>query len=208
MNPLSLLCKGFLTSGSLIVAIGAQNAYVLRQGLSRHHLFLTASLCAAIDAILIFLGVAGLGRSLTSHPLFLRGATYFAIAFLAIYGSKLLFSAMRPQSMAVALEDEPPSVKQTVILLLSLSLLNPHVYLDTVLLLGSIAAQHAPHEQPLFALGAIAASFCWFFGLAYGARLLAPLLQTPKAWRAIDLITGLTLWGVAWGITYSKVSLG
>lgn len=192
------LLKGFSTGGSLIVAIGAQNAFVLKQGLMRQHLLLTALMCALIDSALIILGVAGFGHIIEEYPWFIDAAKYFAVAFLVVYGACSLKSAFTNKSKLTLDQEECPSAKKTVLALLGLSLLNPHVYLDTVILLGSIAAQE--QQQLLFAMGAIAASFLWFFAITYGARLLTPLLQKKHSWRAIDIIIALTMWGIAFSI--------
>ncbi len=191
------LLKGFSTSGSLIMAIGAQNAFVIRQGLMRRHLLMTALLCSSIDALLILLGVLGFGQLISTYPLLIELTKYFAIIFLFFYGAVSLKSAFKPRFLEGTKEQNLPSIKRTVGLLLALSLLNPHVYLDTVILLGSIASQQPSHEQIYFALGAISASFLWFFAITYGSRLLAPLLSKPSSWRIIDSLVGAMMWGIA-----------
>jgi L-lysine exporter family protein LysE/ArgO len=190
------LFKGFGTTAGLIVAIGAQNAFVMRQGFLRRHLFLTALLCSLIDTALIILGVLGFGKMISLYPLSILIANYFAMIFLTIYGAISFRSAFKPRNLVYTQGAEQP-VRKTILLLLAFSLLNPHVYLDTVILLGSIASQQPGHHQPYFALGAIAASFTWFFTLTYGCRLLTPYLQKPKIWRAIDLIIAITMWSIA-----------
>ncbi len=193
---LSLL-KGFTTSGSLIVAIGAQNVFVLRQGLMRRHLLLTALFCSFIDAFLILLGVLGFGKLLTICPLAIELANYLAIVFLIWYGAFALRSAFKPKSLETGNGQELPSKTKTLFLLFAMSVLNPHVYLDTVILLGSIASQQPSYEQIYFAFGAISASFIWFFTLTYGSRLLAPLLSKPNSWRIIDSLVAVMMWGIA-----------
>jgi len=190
------LLKGFSTSGSLIMAIGAQNAFVIRQGLLRRHLLLTALICSLIDGLLIILGVLGFGHVISAYPSLIELSKYFAIIFLFLYGAISLKSAFKPKSLEEVEEKTFPSVKRTVFLLLALSLLNPHVYLDTVILLGSIASQQPAHQQIYFALGAISASFVWFFALTYGSRFLAPLLRKPRSWRIIDCLVALTMWAI------------
>lgn len=197
------LLKGFSTGGSLIVAIGAQNAFVIRQGLRLQHLFLTALLCSLIDALLIILGVAGFGRFISSYPFFIEVTKYFAILFLFIYGSISFKSALKKKSASFSPDEESPSAKKTILTLLAFSLLNPHVYLDTVILLGSIASQQPAHEQMYFAFGAIGASFIWFFAITYGARYLAPLFQKDLSWRIIESVIGLTMWGIALSLIYT-----
>ena len=192
-----MLLKGFSASGALIVAIGAQNAFVIRQGLLRRHLLLTALLCSTIDALLILLGVLGFGQVISAYPLSIQLAKIFAIVFLLFYGVVSLKSAFKPKYLESVEERGGISAKRTLFLLLGFSLLNPHVYLDTVILLGSIASQQPPHEQSYFAVGAIAASFIWFFALTYGSRLLAPVLSKERSWRIIDTLVACTMWGIA-----------
>lgn len=196
----SILLKGFTVSGGLIMAIGAQNAFVIKQGLTRRHLFVTALLCSLIDAVLIFSGILGFGELISSYPVFLVISKYFAVAFLTVYGFISLKSAFKAKSLRAAEEEFLPSIKKTVLIILALSLLNPHVYIDTVVLLGSIASQHAEEEKIFFALGAISASFAWFFSITYGSRFLAPLLQHPNSWRVIDTLVAATMWVIAVGL--------
>jgi L-lysine exporter family protein LysE/ArgO len=191
---LTTLLQGFSTGASLIIAIGAQNAFVIRQGLLRRYLLLTALLCSLIDALLITLGILGFGHLLKTYPLLIAIAKYTAIAFLLTYGLLALRSALRPKSLSTT-TDSPSSLKKTILLILALGLLNPHVYLDTVILLGSIASQATSRLH--FAIGAILASFLWFFALTYGSRLLAPLLTKPTSWKVIDLTVALIMWTIA-----------
>lgn len=201
MNILISLLKGFSASGGLIMAIGAQNAFVLRQGLKRKHLLLTALMCSIIDAVLIFLGVIGFGYYISEYPLFIDLSKYFAAAFLIVYGLLSFKSALKSNSLNCTLEEcSNSSAKKIIVTLLALSLLNPHVYLDTVILLGSIASQQPAHEQFYFALGAMSASFTWFFALTFGARLLAPFFQRESSWRIIDGLVAITMWGMALSI--------
>ncbi len=192
-----LLLKGFASSASLIVAIGAQNAFVIRQGLLQNHLFLTALLCSLIDAILLTIGVLGFGQIISAYPLLIEITKYFAIAFLFVYGALSLKSAFTKKNLENEGNQAAQSRKKTVLLLLALSLLNPHVYLDTVILLGSIASQHSLDEQFYFAIGAIAASFIWFFSISYGSRFLAPFLRNSLAWKIIDICIAFIMWGIA-----------
>lgn len=191
------LLKGFGTSGSLIVAIGAQNAFVIRQGMLRRHLFMTALICSVIDAMLILLGVFGFGQVISAYPLLIELSKYFAIIFLFFYGIVSLKSSLNPKCLEDGKEQELTSAKKTIFLLLALSLLNPHVYLDTVILLGSIASQQPQDQQIYFTLGAISASFLWFFAITYGSYLLAPSLFKQSSWRIIDGLIALTMRGIA-----------
>ena len=188
--------EGFLLGLSLILAIGAQNAFVLRQGLLRQHVLVVCLVCALSDAILIAAGVAGFGVLVESHPGLPRLMTWFGAAFLAWYGLGRLRAAARPHALHPA-ERPAGSRRAAVLACLAFTWLNPHVYLDTVVLLGGIAARYAPFDRTLFALGAMTASFAFFFTLGYGARLLAPLFLRPAAWRWLDLGVGLTMWLLA-----------
>ncbi|MCH9627936.1 MAG: Arginine exporter protein ArgO [Chlamydiales bacterium] len=192
-----MMLKGFTAGGSLIFAIGAQNVFVLRQGLLRHHLLLTALLCSFIDALLIILGVAGFGKILSCHPALIDISKYGAVGFLFLYGILSLKSAFKPKALKISENIPLPSAKKTILLIMLLSLLNPHVYVDTVILLGSIAAQHSNEEKMYFTLGAISASFVWFFAMTYGSRLLAPVLSSPRAWKRVDCGIAFTMWGIA-----------
>lgn len=201
MNILLCLLKGFTASSGLIIAIGAQNAFVIRQGLRRQHLLLTALLCSLIDAILIVLGVVGFGYYVSEYPIFIDFTKYFAAIFLFSYGLISLRSAFKKNTLKNSVEESSTnSVKKIILSILALSLLNPHVYLDTVILLGSIASQQPDHEQKYFALGAISASFAWFFALTFGAHLLAPFFQKENSWRIIDGLIAIIMWAIACSI--------
>lgn len=196
-----LFLKGFFTGGSLIVAIGAQNAFVLKQGLKQRHLLLTALLCSIIDALLITLGILGFGRFVSSYPAALEVCRYFAIAYLLGYGFLSFKSAFYTSKTLSETSENPDSTKRkTVLILLALTLLNPHVYLDTVVLLGSISAQFDLSQQIYFALGAISASFLWFFSLSYGAGLLRPFFQKEIAWKIVDIAIGIVMWFIAFSL--------
>lgn len=198
MNILLSLLKGFSASSGLIIAIGAQNAFVIRQGLRRQHLLLTALMCSLIDALLIIFGVIGFGYYIAEYPFFIELTKYFAALFLFVYGLIALRSAFKKSTLKESVEDcSVSSTKKIVISILALSLLNPHVYLDTVILLGSIASQQPDHEQLYFTLGAISASFAWFFTITFGARLLAPFFQKENSWKIIDAVIAVIMWGIA-----------
>lgn len=201
------LLKGFVTSGSLIVAIGAQNAFVIRQGLLRNHLFLTASLCSLIDAALIMLGILGFGKIISEYPSLIFLSNLFAIVFLFFYGAFALQALYTKKRLNDFSSPTKPTKRKTILLLLAFSLLNPHVYLDTVILLGSIASQQPLHEQIYFGWGAISASFIWFFTITYGSFLLAPLLSSPFSWKMIDVFTAVTLWGMALCLAWPLIAV-
>ena len=174
---------GFAASAVLIIAIGAQNAFVLRQGLRREHVLTVVVTCAASDLLLISAGIAGLGAVVTARPgavTIIRGV---GAVFLVGYAALAAYRALRPSTLAPA-DRAPATLRATLLTCLALTYLNPHVYLDTVLLLGTVAQQH-PHRW-LFGIGAGAASTVWFTALGAGARRLAPVLARPAAWRALD----------------------
>ncbi|MBS0272414.1 MAG: amino acid transporter [Proteobacteria bacterium] len=189
--------EGCGTGAGLIIAIGAQNAFVLKQGILKNHVFITALTCALIDAFLISVGVGGFGVILTSNALLLTIARWGGAAFLGYYGFRSFQSVFKSESLKLDLKPGRLSLKMSLGTALALSLLNPHVYLDTVILLGSIGAQFPKVERLFFALGAMLASFIWFFGLGYGAAYLGPLFQKPLAWKILDFCIGCIMWGIA-----------
>ncbi|WP_438483570.1 LysE/ArgO family amino acid transporter [Streptomyces sp. S186] len=188
------LIAGFGTGLSFIVAIGAQNAFVLRQGVRRQAVLAVVGICALSDAILICLGVAGLGAVVTAWPVLLSAVGLAGGGFLICYGALAARRALRPAA-GQALTSQGAStgsVRTAVLTCLAMTWLNPHVYLDTVLLLGSIAADRGPLRW-VFGLGAMLASLVWFAALGYGARLLAGILARPTAWRVLDTLIAATM---------------
>ncbi|ETX29263.1 LysE/ArgO family amino acid transporter [Roseivivax isoporae] len=179
---------------SLILAIGAQNAFVLRQGLLRRHVLAVVLTCAVSDAVLIVAGVAGMGRLSEAWPWFGPAMRLGGAAFLLWYGGRALLSAWRGGA-AMDAGTAAQSLAAALGTCLALTWLNPHVYLDTVVLLGAVSAQY--DSRAAFAAGAVTASFSFFFALGYGARALAPLFARPGAWRLLDLVVGLTMWAIA-----------
>ena len=194
---LTPLLKGLGFGAGLIVAIGSQNAFVLRQGLKREHVFWVALVSSLGDVLLILLDTLGLGTVFSSSPPLIRLATWGGALFLLWYGFRSFRSALRPQSLELKGERTRSSLKATVLATLAFSLLNPHVYLDTVVLIGSVAANESLEGRTLFALGASLASILWFFSLAYGATHLTPLFRNPRAWQILDALVGVTMWGIA-----------
>ncbi|MCX5576683.1 LysE/ArgO family amino acid transporter [Kaistia terrae] len=188
--------EGFLLGGSLIVAIGAQNAFVLRQGLARRHVFPIATFCFLADALLIAAGVGGLGSLVQAMPRLLFIVTLAGAAFLTVYGAMAIRRASQIEGLSVvgAAESRLGPALATVA---ALTFLNPHVYLDTVVLLGSLSARHAGEARLAFGLGAMMASCVWFYALGYGARLLAPLFARPIAWQILDIVIGLVMFSIA-----------
>ncbi|MCV6591005.1 MAG: LysE/ArgO family amino acid transporter [Marinobacterium sp.] len=193
------LSKGLFTGGSLIIAIGAQNAWVLAQGLRRQYHWMIAALCALVDITLICAGMLGLGALLSQSPLMMDIARWGGILFLLVYGAQSMKAALKPGTLEAS-EAKVNSRKAALLTTLAVSLLNPHVYLDTVILLGSIGNQVTADLQSWFTLGAVLASVLWFFSLSLGARALAPLFRRPVAWQLLDAFVGLVMWGIAWSL--------
>lgn len=193
MTPLfAPAIAGLLLGGSLIIAIGAQNAFILRQGLLRQHVFILCLICALSDALLIGLGVAGLGAIISGSALLIGVVTLGGAAFLAVYAVMALRRAISPSALHAA-RTAPGSLKAAVLTCLAFTFLNPHVYLDTVLLVGGLSGRYEGTARLAFALGAMSASFIWFFGLGYGARVLEPLFARPSAWRVLDGLIALIM---------------
>ncbi|WP_374315464.1 LysE/ArgO family amino acid transporter [Microbacterium sp.] len=213
---LTPLVAGFGLGLSLIVAIGAQNLFVLREGLRREHVFVVAAICAASDALLIALGVSGVGFVLQAVPWLVDAVRWAGAAFLVTYGLLAARRAWRPSDRALQAEEPQPGpagapagstatatatrtrLLPVVLTCLALTWLNPHVYLDTVFLLGTVANTHGD-QRWLFGAGAMAASVIWFFGLAFGARYLGRWLSTPRAWRILDAIIAVVM--IALGVS-------
>jgi L-lysine exporter family protein LysE/ArgO len=195
---MTTLIAGFGLSLSLIVAIGAQNAFVLRQGLLRQHVLPLVLFCACSDALLINVGVAGFGNLAEALPWFEPVMRYGGAAFLIVYGARSAQSAVRGGAVMEQGEGHGISLGAALLTCLLFTWANPHVYLDTVVLLGSIAAQY--EDRTSFAIGASAASFVFFFSLGYGARLLGPLFARPRAWQVLDAGIALLMWFIAYSL--------
>jgi L-lysine exporter family protein LysE/ArgO len=185
--------QGLALSLGLIVAIGAQNAFVLRQGLRREHVGSVVLFCAAADAALIAAGVMGMAQALGQSPNLARALALAGAAFLAVYGWQALQRARHVQRLDASVAGSSLSLAAAVAQAAAFTLLNPHVYLDTVLLVGSIGAQQPPALQGWFIAGASAASLGWFAALGFGARWLAPWFARPRAWQVLDGLIGLTM---------------
>ena len=189
------LLTGLATGLTLIIAIGAQNAFVLRQGLVREYVGPVVAVCAVSDLVLIVAGVSGIGTVVEQASWVLDVVRWLGVAFLAWYGLSSLLRARRPQALEAA-RAGAPTLRRAVVTALALTWLNPHVYLDTVLLLGSIATAEGDGRW-WFALGACAASVLWFTTLGFGARFAQRLFATAGAWRVLDVLIGLTMLGIA-----------
>jgi L-lysine exporter family protein LysE/ArgO len=189
------LMEGFLLSAGLIVGIGPQNTLILRQGLRRQHLLMMVLLCTLIDACLILLGTFSMG-SLLNSQLLAQVLTYIGVAFLLIYGARSFWAMVSPASPAreAALH---PDRRQVMVALLAVSLLNPSVYMDTMVLIGGGAMRYQDNLRFWFATGAILASMLWFWGLSYGSALLAPWMKQPRVLRVLDGLSGGILWLMA-----------
>ncbi len=191
---------GFATGFSLILAIGAQNAFVLRQGLLRAHVFPLCLFCALSDAVLIAAGVLGFGALVTALPLLPTVMALAGAGFLTVYGA-MRFHAAWKGAYAMELSGKSRSLRATLAIAAAFTWLNPHVYLDTLGLIGAISTSYPSWAERIeFGLGAGAASFVFFFSLGYGARLLAPVMARPGAWRVLDVVIGVTMWMIAAGL--------
>lgn len=190
--------RGFGLGFSLIAAIGAQNAYVLTRGILRNHHWLIALVCSTLDAILICIGILGMSGLIKAYPNLISMVTGFGALFLFAYG---LFAFGRMfQSEKLGPDSKRVTRSVAVLTVLALSLLNPHVYLDTVILIGSISVRELASDRLIFGVGAVTASFVWFFCLAMGGQWLQRWFQTPVAWRVLDALVGIIMWALAFSL--------
>lgn len=188
--------KGMGTGAGLIIAIGAQNAFILSQGIRKNHTLVIPTVCFICDAVLVAAGVLGMGRIVAANPKVTAIAGIGGAAFLFFYGARAFYSAFQGSRME-AEAARSTTLKAAVLTTLGVTLLNPHVYIDTILLLGSIAGQFQPPAHMAFGAGAVTASFLWFFLLSLGAGFLAPLFRTTTAWRILDVVVGMVMWSIA-----------
>lgn len=194
--------QGFTVSGGLILAIGAQNAHVLKMGLTRQHVLPTVLICAISDALLIGLGIAGMGTLLDKWPHAVQLATWAGAAFLAWYAINSLRAAFSRRHMDVTCQGEAITLLRAVILILAFTYLNPHAWLDTVVLIGSIGAHLPGSERWTFWLGCITASATWFTLLGFGAARLTPLFAKPASWRILDALVGMGMGALAFSLVH------
>jgi L-lysine exporter family protein LysE/ArgO len=194
-DPLAALA-GFGFGLSLIVAIGAQNAFVLRQGLLRRHVFAVVAVCAISDAVLIAIGISGVGLAIDRLPVLMTIVRIGGAAFLVVYGVLAARRALRPSALTPDVDRASVGLVATVATCLALTWLNPHVYVDTIVLLGSVANSHGDSRW-IFGLGAAIASIVWFAALGYGARLLRLVFARPVAWRILDGVIALVMFAIA-----------
>ncbi|MUM77663.1 amino acid transporter [Pseudodesulfovibrio sp. F-1] len=193
---MSAFIQGFAMGGGLIVAIGAQNAFVLTQAVRSNHILPVVLVCILCDGALLGLGVSGVGTLVAASPILGKGAAWGGAAFLGWYGLGSLRSAMRGGSLNTD-RKAPAGLRRTLLLTLGVTLLNPHVYLDTVVLMGSLSGRFEGSGRYLFGLGAVTASTLWFALLGAGGRMLAPLFRRPATWRVLDTVVCLTMWTIA-----------
>lgn len=204
--PISAFTTGFVLCATLIIAIGAQNAFVLRQGLRREHVLIIVAFCAIADLLLIGAGVAGVAQVLGQAPRLTFVLTGAGTLFLTWYGIRALARARTASAMSVAEGTRRISVRNAVAQAAGFTFLNPHVYLDTVLLMGSIGARQPSDLRFWFVGGAAAASGAWFTTLGFGARLLRPVFRTPRAWQVLDTLIGLTMLALAVSLVAKEIA--
>lgn len=191
--------QGYLVAVSLILAIGAQNAFVLRQGLRREHVGAVVLACALSDAVLIAAGVTGFGAASKAAPWLGEAMRWGGVVFLLVYGGMRFRAALQGGEALQPGAGEVASLRQVLTTCLILTWANPHVYLDTVVLIGSIAAQYAPYRLA-FGVAAALGSLSFFTALGYGARFLAPVFANPRAWVVLEIVVGCTMWAIAAGL--------
>ena len=192
-----LLLQGFGLGASMIIPIGAQNAYVLNQGIKRHHHLTTATICSVLDIVFISLGIFGGGALLSQNETLLMLVTMGGIAFLAVYGSLSLKSAFTPQAEETQLNQTLRGKRAVILGALAVTVLNPHLYLDTVVILGSIGGQFEGQDRIAFAIGTMMASLVWFFSLSIGAAKLGPTLSQPRVKQGIDIVVAIMMYVIA-----------
>ncbi len=198
---------GLTLMASLIVAIGAQNSFVLRQGLRREHVLPVVLACTLVDAALMVLGVSGLASSIGESQRLLNALGLVGALVLFVYGVLALRRALAPHVLQTHSDGQAAPLGRVVAQVLSISLLNPHVYLDTVVLVGAVGARQPAGMQGAFLLGSCLASALWFATLGFGARLLTPLFAQPAAWRVLDVLVAAMMWAVAWPLATQSLTL-
>lgn len=197
---ISEILRGAMISGSLIIAIGAQNIFVLKQGLLKNHIFFVSAICFVCDFILMTIGILGIGTFISSNPLITNILALLGAVFLLWYGFCAFKSAIKGTSSLQVESHDPQNSRlmKVVLSTLAVTLLNPHVYLDTVVIVGGIAGTLSSEQKLAFLIGAICVSFIWFFGIGYGARLLTPLFTRKKMWVILDCFVGTVMFYIAY----------
>lgn len=204
---LAVYLQGFALSAAMILPLGPQNVFVMNQGIHRQYHLMTASLCALSDMVLILIGIFGGSALLGSSALLLALVTWGGVAFLLWYGWGAFRAAFSKHLAVVAAQEMRKSRWRIIVTMLAVTWLNPHVYLDTIVILGSLGGQLAPEIRSWFALGAVSASVIWFFALALLASWLAPWLKTPTAQRIINLLVGVVMWTIALQLAWHGANL-
>jgi len=200
MSEMDILIKGFIVTFSLIVAIGAQNAYVLKLGLLRQHVLKAVLFCTFSDFLLISAGVLGLGFFIQGKQIFINSIAIFGIVFLCFYALKSFKSAFKNESLQIDDNIKTNPIKEVITMLFVFTYLNPHTYLDTVLLIGGIGANIESTMKLYFLLGAVSASAIWFSTLGFGARILIPLFKKPITWKILDITIGIFMLFIAFSL--------
>ena len=203
-DKLQAFISGFFTSLSLILAIGAQNAFVLKQGIKRENIFIICLICAISDAVLIFAGVFGLGSLVQNFPIIKQIALYGGFLFLLFYALMSFHSCFfKDLRMDTSSDYARSNLKKNILLTLAFTWLNPHVYLDTMILIGSVSTKFKD-ENLIFGVGASLASFCFFFALGYLARFLAPIFARPISWKILEFFVGLIMLALAFMLLFAS----
>jgi len=196
-----VLFQGIGLGASLIIPIGAQNAYVLNQGIKKHHHLTIATVCSMLDVLFISLGIFGGGSVISNHPILLDTLTIGGFLFLTFYAFMSLRSALQTSTVSESHVDQVARGRRSAIMgALAVTLFNPHLYLDTIVILGSIGGQFNEHDRLSFAIGSIIASFLWFFGLSMTAAKLSPILSKEKVRKGIDIVVGIFMLFIAFGL--------
>lgn len=201
---INVFFTAFALAAGLIMAIGAQNAHVLRQGIAGHYVGITVILCAFFDTVLMTSGVFGFGWLLTQLPMLEDVARLGGAVFLLWYGSRCVRSAMAPLSSVSVESRVATSLPAAIATVSAFTLLNPHVYLDTVVLIGSIGGQYEGSARTVFAVGAFTASWVWFIALGYGARLVRPYFESPRAWQVLDGFIALVMFAIVLSLLWEQ----
>ncbi|OTQ73031.1 MULTISPECIES: LysE/ArgO family amino acid transporter [unclassified Gilliamella] len=201
---LTEILHGSMISASLIIAIGAQNLFVLKQGLLKNHIFFVASICFICDFTLMAIGIWGVGAFISSNPIITNVLAIFGALFLIWYGFNAFKSAIQGNStMQIdSTQQQKNALTKVILSTLAVTLLNPHVYLDTVVIVGGIAGTLSTEQKWAFLIGAVCVSFIWFFGIGYGARLLIPLFKQKRMWIILDSIVGIVMFYIAYRLIF------
>ena len=197
---LDIYIKGFVVTISLIMAIGAQNAYVLKLGLLKQYVLLAVLMCIFFDFLLIAAGIFGLGYFIQGNQILINSIAVFGIVFLIIYAMLSFKSAFKNESLQIDGNAKTNPLKEVITLILVFTFLNPHTYLDTVLLIGGIGANIQNEFKIYFLLGAVSASAIWFFSLGFGARFLIPVFKKPITWKILDISIGIFMLFIAYSL--------